>query len=150
MYATIVSRTIRSSWASMNHGDYNAVLRQLAPEFRYEFFGNHALSGVRRTRAALERFFERLFRLFPGARFTVRDVLVKGAPWDTTAVALVEIEVGLPTSQVYRNQISQTIRLRWGRITEIRTLEDTQRLVEVLRALREGGLEEAGAPPIQD
>ena len=150
MYATIVSRTIRSSWASLNHGDYGAVIRQLAPEFRYEFFGNHALGGVRHTRAALEHFFERLFRLFPGAQFTVSDVLVKGTPWNTTAVALVEIRASLPGGQTYTNQITQTVRIRWGRITEIRTLEDTQKLVETLRTLRDAGLEEAGASPIQD
>jgi ketosteroid isomerase-like protein len=150
VYATIVSRTIRSSWAGLSRGQYGAVMRQLAPEFRYEFFGDHALGGVRRTRSALERFFERLFRLFPGAQFTVTDVLVKGAPWDTTAVALVEIRASLPGGRAYQNQITQTVRIRWGRITEIRTLEDTQKLVETLRALRDGGLEEAGAAPIQD
>ena len=144
MYATIVSRTIRSSWAGMNRGQCGAVMRQLAPEFRYEFFGDHALGGVRRTWAALERFFERLFRLFPGAQLTATDVLVKGGAWDT------EPQARLPGGQVYQNQINQTVRIRWSRMTEIRTLEDTQKLLETPRVRREGGLEEAGAAPIRD
>jgi hypothetical protein len=71
-------------------------------------------------------------------------------PWNTTAVALVNITARLPNSQVYTNEISQTIRLRWGKITEIRTLEETQTLMAALQTLLEFGVTEAGAAPIED
>jgi hypothetical protein len=44
---------------------------RVAAKFRYVFLGNHALSGERYTIAILERFFERVFRLFPDANFEV-------------------------------------------------------------------------------
>jgi ketosteroid isomerase-like protein len=150
MYATIVSHNIRASWRQLNNHNCAPVLQQLAPKFRYVFLGNHALSGERHSKATLERFFGRVFRLFPDANFEVREVLIKGMPWNTTAVALVNITAKLPNGQVYRNEISQTIRLRWGKIIEIRTLEETQALMAALQTLLESGVTEAGAAPIED
>ena len=150
MYATIVGHNVRASWQELNKQNCSPVLQQLAPKFRYVFLGNHALSGERYTKATLERFFQRMFRLFPNARFEVREVLVKGMPWDTTVVALVNVSATLPNGQTYRNEISQTIRLRWGKITEIRTLEETQALMSALQTLLESGVTEAGAEPISD
>jgi ketosteroid isomerase-like protein len=150
MYATIVSHNIRTSWQALNKHNCAPVLQQMAPKFRYVFLGNHALSGERYNKATLERFFERVFRLFPDANFEVREILVKGMPWNTTAVALVNITAKLPNGQAYTNEISQTIRLRWGKITEIRTLEETQALMAALQTLLESGVTEAGAAPIED
>jgi ketosteroid isomerase-like protein len=150
MYATIVSHNIRASWQELNKGNCAPVLQQLAPKFRYVFLGHHALSGERYTKATLEQFFQRVFRLFPDANFEVREILVKGMPWNTTAVALVNITARLPNGQAYTNEISQTIRLRWGKITEIRTLEETQALMAALQTLLESGVTEAGAAPIED
>jgi ketosteroid isomerase-like protein len=150
MYASIVNKTIRASWQDLNHQDPSNLLKQLAPGFSYVFYGDHALSGTRRTKAALEQFFARLFKIFPGAEFSVEDVLVKGAPWNTTAMARVNICATLQNGRVYKNNIVQTIRIRWGQITEIRTLEDTQTLVTALQEQASAGVPEAGAAPIHD
>jgi ketosteroid isomerase-like protein len=65
-------------------------------------------------------------------------------------VALVKISATLANGKSYQNQISQTIRIRWGRIVEIMTLEDTQKLVQALQVQLEAGIAEAGAAPIID
>ena len=44
----------------------------------------------------------------------------------------------------------QKMTLRWGRIVEVITLEDTQRFVNTLPALAAAGIEDATAPPITD
>ncbi len=150
MYASIVSQNIHASWQELNKHNCAPVLQQMAPKFRYVFLGQHALSGERHTTATLERFFQRIFRVFPNVRFEVSEVLVKGMPWNTTAVALVNATASLANGETYRNEISQTIRLRWGKIVEIRTLEDTQKLVAALAKRLEAGVTEAGAAPIQD
>jgi ketosteroid isomerase-like protein len=150
MYANLVIKTIRSSWQDLNRQDPSGLLQQLAPGFSYVFYGDHALSGTRRTKAALEQFFTRLFKVFPGAEFAVEDVLVKGGPWNTTAMATISIRATLHNGRVYKNNIVQTIRIRWGRITEIRTLEDTQTLVAALQEQVSAGVAEAGAAPIHD
>jgi ketosteroid isomerase-like protein len=50
----------------------------------------------------------------------------------------------------YRNEVAQTIELRWGRITRIRTLEDTQKLDRALRRLAEAGVPQAELAAIED
>jgi ketosteroid isomerase-like protein len=150
MYASIVAGNVRSSWRQLNARDHSGLIAQFAPSFRYEFFGIHALGGVRHSKKAMEKFFTRIFNIFPNAQFEVSQILVKGMPWNTTVVALVKISATLANGQSYQNQISQTIRIRWGRIVEIMTLEDTQKLVQALQVQLEAGIAEAGAAPIID
>lgn len=146
MYRRIVANKVREAWRHVEARDAAFVLDGLAPSFEYRFVGDHALSGVRTTRPAMEVFFARLFRLFPDAHFSVEDVLVRGWPWATRAVALVRVDA--PGG--YRNEVAQTIDLRWGRITAVTTLEDTQKLSDALDALAARGVNEAAAAPITD
>jgi ketosteroid isomerase-like protein len=150
MYANIVAGNVRSSWKQLNARDHLGLIAQFAPNFRYEFYGIHALGGVRHSKKAMGKFFTRIFNIFPNAQFEVSNILVKGMPWDTTVVALVKISATLANGQPYQNQISQTIRIRWGRIVEILTLEDTQKLVQALQVQLAAGILEAGAAPIVD
>jgi ketosteroid isomerase-like protein len=149
MYRRIVENRVRTAWRHLAEGDYEYVLDQFAPEFEYSFAGDHALGGTRHTRASMTGWFERLFELFPGIRFEVEDVLVKGWPWRTTAVALIAVRTEV-AGQPYRNEVAQTIELRWGRITKIHTLEDTQKLDRALRRLAETGVEQAELAAIED
>ena len=50
----------------------------------------------------------------------------------------------------YENELAQTLELRWGRITRIHTLEDTQKLAGALQRLAAAGMEEAAAATIDD
>ena len=142
-------------WPFGNQARPNNAARPLVPDAArapgpgwgsYRFVGEHAMGGVRATRPAMERWFERLFRLF---RFELRDVLVRGWPWRTRAVALVAVRAAVGNER-YENEVAQTIDIRWGRIVAITTLEDTQKLAGALERLAAQGVEEAGAPPIED
>jgi ketosteroid isomerase-like protein len=149
MYRAIVAMKVRQAWKHVNDRDHAYVLDQLAPSFEYRFVGDHAMGGIRRTREALDEWFQRVFRLFPSIRFEVKDVLVKGWPWRTTAVALIRVHASVADEQ-YENELAQTLELRWGRITKINTLEDTQKLERVLERLAAAGVAEAQAEPIAD
>lgn len=149
MYHRIVARRIRSAWRHLENRDAAFVLDQFAATFAYRFVGDHALGGTRRTRAAMQEWFARLFRLFPEARFTVEDVLVRGWPWATRAVVLVALDAKMG-GMAYRNEVVQTVDLRWGRIVSVRTLEDTQKLARALETLSARGVAEAAAAPIID
>jgi ketosteroid isomerase-like protein len=146
MYRAIVAAKIRKAWSHMAAHDHAPVLAQFADDFEYRFVGDHALGGVRHTRAVQDEWFRRLFRLFPDIQFSVRDVLVAGWPWRTRAVALIDVFV--PRDGGYRNEVAQTIELRWGRITRITTLEDTQKLARVLARMADEGVAEAAAEPL--
>jgi ketosteroid isomerase-like protein len=149
MYRRIVEARVRKAWRHLASGNYDYVLDQFAPEFEYSFAGEHALGGTRHSREAMTGWFERLFELFPGIRFEVADVLVKGWPWGTKVVVLVDVATDV-AGEPYRNEVAQTLELRWGRITKIRTLEDTQKLARALDRLSEAGVPAASLAAIQD
>jgi ketosteroid isomerase-like protein len=148
MYRMIVAAQVRKAWRHMQRGDWQYVLDGFADDFRYEFAGDHALGGVRTTRASQAEWFARLFRLVGDAEFTLKGVAVSG--WPSRTRALTELEVRLPSKPDYRNDVFQSIEIRWGKITRVLTLEDTQKLAGVLAERAAEGVEEAAAPPISD
>ncbi len=150
MYRLIVAARIRQIFARLSAGDWETMVRSLAPGFTYRFYGDHALGGERRTLAAMQAWWRRVFRLLPGARFEPREVLVAGWPWSTRVATDVIVRATLPDGTPYENAFNQFVRLRWGRVTEVRTLEDTQKLERALRDLAAKGIREAEAPPILD
>jgi ketosteroid isomerase-like protein len=81
VYRTIIRRRIVSNFERLSAGDYKRVVGQLAPDVHHVFAGGSALGGERHSRAAVERWFERLFRLFPQIRFDVIRVISSGPPW---------------------------------------------------------------------
>jgi ketosteroid isomerase-like protein len=149
MYRVIVARRIRRAWRHVDQRDYRYVLDQPAPGFTHRFAGDHALAGTRRQPEAVDAWYQRLFRLLPEIRFEVTDVLVRGWPWRTRAVALVRVHTSVADAP-YDNEVAQVVDLRWGRITGLAMHEDTQRLAAALARLRNADVPEAAEPPIQD
>lgn len=137
-----------------NAGNWEAIVDGLAAEFTYRFVGNTPLGGTRQTHDAMHRWFERLYRLFPGAAFAPQTVVVEGPPWRTTVMTYVLIQGTAPDANgdlaPYENEFMQRMVLRWGKVTSVLTLEDTQRFVELLPALSAFGIEDADAAPITD
>ena len=71
------------------------------------------------------------------------------------AVALLDVRIPsesgyAPGESVWTNEVVQEIGLRWGRITRITTMTDTQRELAFLRRLADRGITEAEAQPIAD
>jgi len=84
MYRALIARMIRPVFDRLSEGDYRSGLWAVAPDVHHRFAGDHALGGERHSKQAMERWFERLFRLFPSLKFTVRNVVAKGWPWNTS------------------------------------------------------------------
>lgn len=135
------------AFRQLNQRDPEAVVKQFAPTFSYLFVGDHALGGTRTTTEGMVRWFRRVFTVFPGTRFTVDDVLVKGWPWRTRVAVFATLDATV-NGEPYTNDFIQKIELRWGRVTRITTMEDNQRCAAALRRAAEGGIAEAVAPPI--
>jgi ketosteroid isomerase-like protein len=154
IYRAIVRAKVMRLFAKANAGNWNAIVDNLAPTFRYRFVGETPLGGTRTTHDAMRLWFQRLYRLFPGAQFQVRNIVVEGMPWRTTIMTYVEIHGTSPnasgTAAPYQNEFMQRMTLRWGRITDVVTLEDTQRFVNALPALASSGFADAVLPPILD
>lgn len=150
MYQRIVAAKVRATFAKISEGDWESMVGSTAPEFTYRFYGEHALGGERRTRDALRRWWTRVFSMLREPRFTVDQVISQGPPWNTRVAAAVRVSAELPDGTEYRNVIHQFMTLQWGKLTEVRTLEDTAVLQRALDRLAELGYAEASAAPIED
>ena len=152
MYHFFVRRMARWAFERLNSGDYEAFLKgfTLAPDFTHTFAGNHALGGIRHSEEGMRRWFERLFRLFPGLNFEIKDILVQGWPWNTV-VAVEWIDRAKPKDgQPYVNEGVHVLRLRQGRLVEVHAYLDSQKVEAVCQRLAQQGVSEAVAPPIED
>lgn len=144
MYRAVVRHKVRATFAALSEGRWDEMTSQLAARFSYRFVGDHALGGTRSTIEDMTAWFERVGRLLPGLAFEVHDVVVYGPPWNTTVLTYVSVSTG-----DYRNELFQRVKLKWGRLAEILTLEDLQRLEARLNELAAEGVEEAAAAPIE-
>jgi ketosteroid isomerase-like protein len=150
MYHAIVRRKLQKVFDDLNRGEYEGVLRGLSPRFEHVFFGAHALGGVRHSAQAYRLWFERLFRFFSDIQFEVKNILVKGWPWDTIAAVEWVDQVKTRDGNVHHNAGVHIIRFRWARVVEIRIYHDTEKLAEICRREAASGLDEAAAPQIVD
>lgn len=150
MYHWIVERKVRRTFAALSTGDAGPMLAALAPRFTYRFYGQHALAGTRHSPEAMRLWWERVYRLFPTIGFEADEVLVRGWPWRTRISTIATVRAELPDGGAYENDMHQFMLLRWGAITEIRTMEDTQHLACTLAKIARDGVAEAGTAPVSD
>ncbi len=150
MYAAIVEARLRSIFDAINRADPGPMLAGLAAQFEYRFEGDSPISGLRNSQASMALWWARLYRLFPGLQFTVRDVAVAGPPWNTRIHVVLDFTVPHQPGGPYRNIVMQFMRMRWGKIWHIHTLEDTQRCSRYLAWSAAQGNAEALAPSITD
>jgi ketosteroid isomerase-like protein len=150
MYHAIVRRKARRLFASLSEGEWRATIDDIAPDVHHTFPGVHPLGGERHSRAAMERWFERLERLYPDLNFEVHRVIAKGWPHDTT-VAIEWSDCGeAADGEPYRNVGAHFIRLRWGKAVYIHAYLDTEVIAESCRRMAANGIQEAAAAPITD
>jgi ketosteroid isomerase-like protein len=157
IYRAIVRHQVRSLFNQANEGNWAAIVDGLAPKFVYRFVGDTPLGGTRRTHEAMRLWFERLYRLFPGSQFAPQTIVVEGPPWKTNVMTYVLIRGSVPdesnngrSQRAYENEFMQHLVLRWGKVTSVLTLEDTQRFVDLLPTLAAAGNSDASGSPIED
>jgi ketosteroid isomerase-like protein len=148
MYHSLVKRLAIRTFELVNAHDYDQIIASCAPDIHHRFGGNHALGGERHDTVALRAWFERLGRLVPNLRLEVRDVWVKGFPWDTTIVVRWVGAEAYPDGTPYSQHGVHIVKLRWGKCTAIDANEDSQAVAELLAARAAAGVVEASAAPI--
>ncbi|MFJ4254181.1 nuclear transport factor 2 family protein [Microbacterium sp. NPDC090003] len=143
-------RSRDTAFAAINDGDPGPMIESLSPKFVYRFHGDHALGGTRRIVEGMSRWWERVMRLLPGARFDIEEIIARGWPWGTRVALRAHVAGELPGGEKYENTMFQFMSLRWGRVTSIETLEDLHVLEGALARLAATGCDEAAAAPIRD
>jgi ketosteroid isomerase-like protein len=150
MYHRFVKSKVRSTFAEISAGNWEPMMKAIAPRFTYRFYGDSALSGERHTAEAVRLWWQRSFRLLPDVTFDVLDIVVSGSPWNTSIATAVTVHASLADGSPYENVFNQFMHMRWGRVTEIRTLENTEVLQRAMDRLAATGYAEAHAAPITD
>ena len=148
MYKTIAARKARGIFEGLGRGEWQAGLKDVAPDVHHTFPGANAIGGERHSREAMELWFERLYRLIPDINFEVKKVSVKGPPWDMH-VAVEWRDWGTAADGVaYDNEGAHWIRLQRGKATYIHAYLDTEKVTALCDRLAAAGYEEAAAVPI--
>jgi ketosteroid isomerase-like protein len=148
MYKRFAERQARGVFQALSEGDWRKSLEDVADDVHHTFPGDNAIGGERHSKQAMERWFERVYRLIPDLNFEVKRVAVKGPPWDLK-VAVEWRDWGHAADGVaYENEGAHWIRIQRGKATYIHAYLDTGKVTELCRRLADGGIEEAAAPPI--
>lgn len=150
MYHAVVEQKLRRVFLEINARNIAPMLASLSNRFSYRFKGDTCLGGERRSHEAIALWWARIFRLFPGARFEVHEVVVKGWPWATTIATRLTFRAHLDDEPDYQNAVMQFMTMRWGKITRVVTIEDSLKCSAALARMAARGIEEATAPPIAD
>jgi ketosteroid isomerase-like protein len=150
MYHMIVRMKLRNVFAQLSKGNYEVVFSDLADPFEHTFLGDHTFGGTRRTQASFRRWFERLYTVFPDLSFNVKNILVKGWPWDTLAAVEWQDQASTLDGRGYVNEGVHMIRLRWVKVVSLRVYPDTQKLADACRRQAVAGVPQAMAPQITD
>ena len=150
LYRLAVGLQIRRVFAGLNRHEWRLVTEGLADEFTYHFHGDTSISGVRHKRETVDAWFERVFRIVPDAHFDIQDVMVAGPPWNTRVATHARISGHLADGAPYSNDFKQRVVIRFGKVSSIETVEDTQKLDRAMQALAASGFEEAVAAPLND
>ena len=132
----------------VNDNNYDALLKDCAPNIHHRFGGHHALGGERHDRQTLRRWFQRLGRLCPTLKLTVHDVWVKGWPHNTTIIIRWTGTQTLPDGSPYENHGVHIVRMRWGKVFDIGANEDSQVFAESMKVSAAHGVQEALADSI--
>jgi ketosteroid isomerase-like protein len=147
MYHALVARKTRGMFEKLNEADPGPFLAAVRDDVVFMYPGKHALGGTMRGKEELGRWFERFFRFFPGIRWTIKDIVVDGAPWGTTVVSAEwAVRCVLENGHVFENEGLHMIELKNAKASAVRVYLDTQRSAAALKSLADSGVAEAAVP----
>ena len=149
MYRQFIEKRIRLVFKNLSEEKFEELLKDFSPHFVHYFPGAHALGGIRRDLASMRRWFARLSTLFPHLRFEIKNILVRGWPWNTIIAIEWVDRTTLPDGNPYENQGTHWLRLRWGKLVELRAYLDSQKIADALKHLADLGIQEAREKPIE-
>lgn len=148
MYYTIVKHKLTQAFNGLNAGNIQAVLNEFSEHAEHYFIGQHALSGTRHTKASIQQWYQRLFKLFPDIHFDLHTIRIQGMPWNTLAIVdWTEVNSGTDGIRTQNSGVN-IMRIRWGKVTSVRIYTDTVILTAALERLAKSGNTYATLLPI--
>src|SRR5205807_5342276 len=122
----LVKQLISRVMARTRSGDIRPTLTLDAPDLSFVFPGSNSWSGRFHSRDEHRRWLERLVRV--GVKTDVDEVVAAGFPWKMTACIRGRSWRDNPRGErVYENRFVIWAHLRWGRLKDYETYEDTEK-----------------------
>jgi len=138
MYAWIVRKIFAGLIARLSRGDLALIERTLAPDVALVFAGRSSFAGEHRGKPAVMAWFRRFVALHP--HYDIHDVTVAGPPWSMRIGVLFSDRIPLPGGGHYSNAGMEYVRVRGGRLEEIRVHLDTEKVTELDERLESAGV----------
>lgn len=148
-YRWILKTRIIKGFDELNKQNYHYLTNLFADNVTYEFEGEHSLGGTRISKAGVEKWFDRLFRLLP-SKFVINSISVSGPMWNTTAIIEFTDTVTPKFGQSYNNNGIQVVKLSFGKVYKIHTYVNTNKVINALNILYDNRIQEAKADKIEE
>jgi ketosteroid isomerase-like protein len=149
-YHAFVRQQARLVFERLSTGDYEALVASEDPNLSFTHPGQHPLGSTLHSTGAARLWYQRLFRFFPGMEFDIKELVVKGWPWNTVVAAQWESHATAGDGHPYDNQGVHILQVKWGHAIGVRVYTDTQKTAAACQRMAQHGLSEAAAPPIRD
>lgn len=120
MYRWMVAKGIRLGYRRVVAGKPGLVVALASRDVQFTFPGDNSFAGEFHGKQELRRWLVRFGSLRPG--FAVHDVLVGGPPWNMRVALTFSDRIG----DDYANEGMEYLRLRWGRIQQVRVHLNTE------------------------
>jgi ketosteroid isomerase-like protein len=126
MLSWLARQIITRVMARTRAGDIRPALLLDAADVHFVFPGDNSWSGDYRGKEAHRRWLERLVRV--GVKTEPDEVVASGWPWRMTVCIRGRSYVDSPEGErVYDNRFVIWGKLRWGKLYDYETYEDTQK-----------------------
>jgi uncharacterized protein (TIGR02246 family) len=136
VYARTYELVLRRTVPKLMAGDVDAFLRFYADDATLTFPGDNSWGPVYRGRDEIRGFLERFLRV--GLQGEVREILVSGPPWSTTACVRFDDGATAPDgTRVYENRAVIVLKACWGKVVSEEVFEDTEKVAAFDRWLAE-------------
>jgi ketosteroid isomerase-like protein len=116
--------------------------------FEHTFAGDNSLSGTRRDKESVLRWFKRVNTVLPELKFEITDIQVKGGLANTLVIARLTATCRLLNGEPYENKGVHLINIKWGKAVKFDVYENTKVVSHGLDVQFEAGIKEAKAPKI--
>jgi ketosteroid isomerase-like protein len=134
MYRWTVKQLTRLAFARLRAGDPRLFIALAADDVHFRFLGRHSWAADYRSKDQVRAWVARYLR----ARLELQphEIVVSGPPWNTVVCTrFTDRATDQSGAVIYENEGVLFDRLRWGRIREHVSYEDTQRTLEFDRKL---------------
>jgi ketosteroid isomerase-like protein len=129
MYRWVVQKLTRFALGRLRRGDPRPLLALTAKDVHFRFLGRHSWAADFHSRAQMREWLDRYRRV--RLELQPHDVVVSGPPWNTViCTRFTDRATDEQGRVIYENEGVLFDRLRWGRIREHISYEDTQRTIE--------------------